>query len=143
MVHWGKWPVRQARRSTRSPRMKDHSLLRTVIVGFICAVPAYWFNAYSQMTLLGIHIYWILALLVLVASGWIYWAGRMSVIRVVVALCAGVMLGVAARIGFDVIRDPTTHNLLPFEILAALIITALSALTGTFLAGVGRRIMRG
>jgi len=125
------------------PRMKNHPLPWTLLIGFLCAVPAFWFNLYGGTTFLGIHIYWILSLSVLSASAWIYWTSGVPVPRVILLLCAGVMLGLAARIGYDLFRDPTTHNLLPFEIIAALIITAVSALTGTFLAGVARRIRRG
>jgi len=119
--------------------MKSFPLLRSILIGFLCAIPAYWLNAYNEMTLLGIHIYWILSLAVLVASAWISWKSRMSVARVVVTLCTGVMLGVSSRIGYDMIRDPTTHNLFPFEILATQVVAMVSAFTGTFLAGVFRR----
>ena len=110
------------------------------LAGLACGVMAYWLNPYNVMTVGGIHIYVILCLTVLGASILSAYRTERPALAIVRWVCSGAMAGVIGRILFDIARDPTTHNLFPFEIIATLVISVLSAVTGVFLARVIRRI---
>lgn len=110
-----------------------------LLAGLTCSILAFGFIPYGGTRLAGIHIYWILAGTVLAAAVWASFRIRLPAVRIVLWLCAGVVTGLFGRILFDMIQDPTTHNLLPFELVAASIIAGMAAGTGLFLAGVVRR----
>jgi hypothetical protein len=110
-----------------------------LLAGLTCGILAFGLTPYNVMHLAGIHIYWILAGTVLVSAVWTSFRMRMPAGHIILYLCAGVVTGLAGRIVFDLLRDPTTHNLFPFELVAATLITVMAAVTGVFLAGVVRR----
>ncbi len=55
------------------------------------------------------------------------------------AVAAGGPLAVVLRVIVEVVADPTSHNLWPFEIIIAGILTGPTALLGAFLGSLVRR----
>jgi hypothetical protein len=56
-------------------------------------------------------------------------------------LCASaVPAAVAARIAFDTVRDPASHNLWPFELVIAGLVGLAAALPGALAGGLLRRL---
>jgi hypothetical protein len=53
---------------------------------------------------------------------------------------AGILVPIIATIVVDTRRDPTSHNLLPFEILIGLVVGMPPALLGALLGGLTRRV---
>lgn len=45
----------------------------------------------------------------------------------------GVMLGMLSRIVSDILKDPSSHNLFPFELMIGLVIVLPAAFLGTYL----------
>lgn len=45
----------------------------------------------------------------------------------------GIMLGMLSKIFYDMIKDPSSHNLFPFELLLGLVIVLPAAFMGSFL----------
>ncbi len=66
-----------------------------------------------------------------------------SVLTVAGLVCAAMVSVVVVRIGVDVAADPTSHNLLPFEILIAAVIGfaegLIGALAGSAISFVSRK----
>jgi hypothetical protein len=45
----------------------------------------------------------------------------------------GVMLGMVSRIGADLVKDPSSHNLFPFELMIGLVTVLPAAFLGSYL----------
>jgi hypothetical protein len=63
--------------------------------------------------------------------------------RTVLVTGAAVPGAVFARVIVDTWRDPTSHNLWPFEIVIALVMGLAVTVLGTLLGSVVRRLFRG
>jgi hypothetical protein len=68
-------------------------------------------------------------------------SGRRSA-RVAWAIGAAVPAVVAARVVADTMRDPTSHNLWPFELVIAMLIGGAAALAGALIGGAVSRMWR-
>lgn len=75
---------------------------------------------------------WGVALAALVAR----WRLGLGVLTAALAAGAGVPAAVICKVAWDVVRDPTSHNLWPFEVAIALAVGAVPAIPGA-LAGWG------
>jgi len=114
--------------------MKNKVIILIILVGIIAGGFSYWFNPYSEMRFLGIHIYKLLAsgaflgslVLTLILNGKAW--------KIALLITGGVIIAIFCRIVFDIIIDSSTHNLFPFEIIIALFITGPSAFIGSYLA---------
>jgi hypothetical protein len=62
-------------------------------------------------------------------------------LRVVLVLAAAVPAAVMARVVVDTTRDPTSHNLWPFELVIAFAVGLAGAAPGTLLGSVFRRML--
>ena len=69
---------------------------------------------------------WFVALAACVAR----WRLGLGLLPAAVAAGAGVPLAVMGKVAWDVARDPTSHNLWPFEVAIALAVGAIPALAG-------------
>ena len=69
---------------------------------------------------------WAVALAALVAR----WRLGLGVLPAALAAGAGVPAAVLCKVAWDVARDPTSHNLWPFEVAIALAVGAVPAILG-------------
>ena len=69
---------------------------------------------------------WAVALAALVAR----WRLGLGVLPAALAAGAGVPVAVICKVAWDVVRDPTSHNLWPFEVAIALAVGAVPAILG-------------
>jgi hypothetical protein len=61
--------------------------------------------------------------------------------RVVLVLAAAVPAAVMARVVVDTTRDPTSHNLWPFELVIAFLVGLGGTVPGTLIGSVFRRLL--
>lgn len=61
--------------------------------------------------------------------------------RVVLVLAAAVPAAVMARVVVDTTRDPTSHNLWPFELVIAFLVGLTGTVPGTLIGSVFRRLL--
>jgi hypothetical protein len=54
--------------------------------------------------------------------------------EIALLITTGIMISIMCRIIFDGINDPSTHNLFPFEIIAALLFLSLRHLLKLFVS---------
>jgi uncharacterized membrane protein YccC len=114
--------------------MKNKAVIGVTLVGIIIGGLAYWFQAYGQMTVLGIHMWLIMSIGAFLGSLllMLFRNDKPPIIALLVIL--GVVLAVIARIIYDTIFwDATSHNLAPFEIILCGSITTPSAFAGAYL----------
>ena len=61
--------------------------------------------------------------------------------RVVLVVAAAVPTAVMARVVVDTTRDPTSHNLWPFELVIAFLVGLTGTVPGTLIGSVFRRML--
>jgi peptidoglycan/LPS O-acetylase OafA/YrhL len=61
--------------------------------------------------------------------------------RVVLVVAAAVPAAVMARVVVDTTRDPTSHNLWPFELVIAFLVGLTGTVPGTLVGSVFRRLL--
>src|SRR5439155_14171598 len=102
----------------------------------------YWLIPYSKLNLpdgvLGIGLAFLFVATVLARI----YSGR-SLFRVIAVLGSVVPAVVMLRVAADVARDPTSHNLWPFELVIALIVGAAVTVGGALLGSAGLRLSGG
>lgn len=106
-----------------------------ILIGVIIGAISYWFNPYNDLYFLGIHI-WILmgvgAFLGAILSRLLFLT---KTSKCALFLTLGILISVLLRIIYDItFWDPTSHNLAPFEIIIAALITLPASFLGSFLA---------
>jgi hypothetical protein len=62
-------------------------------------------------------------------------------LRVVLVLAAAIPVTVMARVVVDTTRDPTAHNLWPFELVIAFLVGLTGTVPGTLIGSVFRRML--
>lgn len=93
-------------------------LVWSISLGFITGISGFWFQPYNQLEVLGINIYLITAVLSAISAIIVvYIVENSPPLKTALLLVAGGLIAMTCRIIFDVIIDPATHNLLPFEYL--------------------------
>lgn len=117
-------------------------LVAAFLVGFFAVGLGYWPIPYSKVSLPN-SLYGIGLIVVGGAAGLTRVFSDNSFWRTVLVIGAAVPGAVFARVVFDGLRDPTSHNLWPFEILIALVVGLAVTLLGTLLGSVFRRLFRG
>lgn len=113
--------------------------------GFLAALLAvgvpYWQIPYNKLNLpnaiVGIGLLVVIAAAAL-ARGY---SGR-SFFRVVAVMGSAVPAVVLLRVLVDALRDPTSHNLWPVELVIATFVGGMAALAGTLLGNVVLRLSR-
>lgn len=114
--------------------MKNKVGIGITLVGLTIGGIAYWFQPYNQMTVLGLHIWLIMGIGAFLGSIVLILFLKGKPLKIAQFVTLGVALAVLARIIFDItFWDPTSHNLAPFEIIIAGIITFPSAIVGGYL----------
>ena len=117
-------------------------LVAAFLIGFFAVGLGYWPIPYSKLSLpdslygLGVIVVGGAAALTRALSDNRFW-------RTVLVTSAAVPGAVCARVIFDAWRDPTSHNLWPFEILIALVMGLAVTVLGALLGSLFRRLFRG
>jgi hypothetical protein len=108
--------------------------------GFLAVGIPYWATPYSKLNLpdavLGLQLL-VVGFSALVASA----ARAARLRRIVAVMAASVPAAVILRAIVDVLRDPTSHNLWPFELVIALAIGVMAALPGALLGVLATRLV--
>lgn len=113
--------------------MKKRMKLYITIIGIVCGALSYWFNPYNEMYLGKINIYYLMLSLAFFANiilGFVY---KKQFLKVPIYFCIGFIISVLGRIFFDISKDPSTHNLFPFEIIFVMIIIVPTSIIGSYL----------
>lgn len=113
--------------------MQPHAvcwLVAAFVIGFFAVGLPYWQIPYAKVslpnTLYGMGL---LVVGVLAAAARAF--GKARLLAVVLAVGAAVPAPILARIAVDTAKDPTSHNLWPFEFIIAAVIGVLCSSAGT------------
>jgi H+/Cl- antiporter ClcA len=114
----------------------------TIILGFLAGGLPLWPTPYNSIDLsnpefLGL---WIVA--GTIAGGFAAALSNLSMHRSAALLGAGFGMAVLARVLFETIQDPTTHNLWPFEVAIGVAVGLLAGVAGTLLVYLVRLIKK-
>jgi hypothetical protein len=122
--------------SAATPR--SCGLLWSFLAGFLVVGAPYWRIPYNKATsaaVMGGAI--LIGVVALIAR--LLVEARFS--RVVLVLAAAVPAAVMARVVVDTARDPTSHNLWPFEVVIAFMVGLAGALPGTLIGSMFRHML--
>jgi len=106
------------------------------IAGLVASGLAYWPPAYPKGP--SMELWFALGVLAGLVSGWVIRAGWRAPWF---SVTAGFVLAVMIRVGVEVTRGPTSHNLWPFEVGLALVWGLPSSIAGLALARLAQRIL--
>jgi hypothetical protein len=124
-----------------SPRQEQPSrssvgLLLVFLAGFLVVGVPYWRIPYNKATsahiMMGAILIGFIALIARIVVN-----GRFS--RIVLAVASAVPAAVMARVVIDTMRDPTSHNLWPFEMVIAFMVGLAGAVPGALIGSAIRR----
>jgi uncharacterized membrane protein YeaQ/YmgE (transglycosylase-associated protein family) len=114
--------------------MKNKIGIVTILVGIIIGGLAYWFQPYNRGTVFGINIRVIMSIGAFLGTLLLIIFLNEKPPKIALFVSLGVIIGVFARIIYDVtFWDSTSHNLFPFEIIISGIVTVPCAFTGVYL----------
>lgn len=114
--------------------MKNKIVILIILVGIMAGGLSYWFNPYNELSLLGISIYKLMGAGAFLGSLSLTLILNEKPWKIALLITTGIIIGIMCRIIFDGINDSSTHNLFPFEIIAALFISVPSAFIGSYLS---------
>ena len=121
--------------------MKKKAVLTATLAGLFIGGLSYWFQPYNQYQVFGIHVFWIMSIGSLIAAFILTMMQNSSPIKMSLYIALALVFAILARIIYDTMFwDSTSHNLVPFEIIPAGIISLVSALIGAYVA-VGIKIL--
>ena len=114
----------------KQPQLKQNWLLFTFIANFLAVGVLYWLIPYSKVNLPSALLEW--GLLLVGISALLLCAYKVtSFWRAIPIVGASVPAAVFARVVVDGVKDPTSHNLWPLELIIALLVGFLCALAGS------------
>jgi hypothetical protein len=114
--------------------VKNKIVKLIILVGIMVGGLSYWFNPYDELSLLGISIYKLMGAGAFLGSLSLTLILNKRPWEIAILITTGIMISIMCRIIFDGINDPSTHNLFPFEIIAALFISVPSEFIGSYLS---------
>jgi peptidoglycan/LPS O-acetylase OafA/YrhL len=121
---------------TVKPRARG--LLWSFLIGFLVVGVPYWRIPYNKATsaavMGGAILIGVVALIARVLTD-------ARFLRVVLVVAAAVPAAVMARVVVDTTRDPTSHNLWPFELVIAFLVGLAGTVPGTLIGSVFRRML--
>jgi uncharacterized SAM-binding protein YcdF (DUF218 family) len=113
--------------------MRNKVKIGNIAVGLTIGGIAYWFQAYNQLTIFGLHILLIMGVGTFIGSVLLMLYLKERPLKIAMLFSLGVALAVLARIIYDItFLDSTSHNLAPFEIIISGFITIPSAIAGVY-----------
>lgn len=109
---------------------------------FVAIGVPYWRIPYNRLDLPNALVGTGMVVLVAAAALTRAYTGRRSA-RVAAAIGSAVPAVVVARVVVDVMRDPTSHNLWPFEVVIAVLAGGAAGFAGGIAGGLISRLMQG
>jgi len=121
---------------------RERWTIATIFLGFIAGGVPLWLVPYHSIDLSSPEFLgrWIVA--GIIAGGFPAALSSLSMHRSAVLLGAGFGVAVLARVLFETIQDPTTHNLWPFEVAIGVAVGLLAGIAGTLLVYLVRLIKK-
>jgi len=104
-------------------------LVAAFVISFFAAGFPYWQIPYAKVSLPSI-LYGVGLLVVGVLAAAVRAVGKARLLAVILVVGAAVPAPILARIAVDTARDPTSHNLWPFEFIIAAVIDVLCSSAG-------------
>ncbi len=113
--------------------LKDKRSLATIGLAFLGAAITHWYIPYEQVSLIAksFIITWFVIAFVTGALGVMLM--KRAVRESSLLVTAGFVLAVFLRVIFEILKEPTSHNLWPFEILITILIALPASMLGAFL----------
>ena len=110
-------------------------LVAAFVVGFLAVGFPYWQIPYAKVslpdTLYGLGLL-VVSVLAAAARGF----GKARLLAVILVVGAAVPVAVLARVAFDTVKDPTSHNLWPLEFIIAAVVGLLCSSAGALVGSV-------
>lgn len=114
-----------------------------ILVGMFVGITTYWFVAYNEKSLMGIHIYILMSLEAFLGSFLLSFYFNKQPSQIAFLIYLGLILSITLRIIYDIsFWDSTSHNLAPIELFLFTLITLPPGFAGTYLAQFIRRWKR-
>ena len=104
-------------------------LVAAFVISFFAVGFPYWQIPYAKVSLPS-TLYGVGLLVVGVLAAAVRAVGKARLLAVILVVGAAVPTPILARIAVDTARDPTSHNLWPFEFIIAAVIGMLSSSAG-------------
>ena len=143
LSHYGRRRTTRLLRFSSKARMKDVKSLwlpLSVAASFLAVGIPYWWIPYGKVNLPsallgpGLIVVVISALLLRIYDVAALW-------RVIWMVGGSVALAVMTRVVVDGVRDPTSHNLWPFEVIIALVVGFACSASGAIVGGLIARLL--
>lgn len=116
-------------------------LVAAFVIGFFAVGLPYWQIPYAKVSLPS-TLYGPGLVVVGVLAAAARAVGKARLLAVILAVGAAVPAPILARIAVDTAKDPTSHNLWPFEFIIAAVIGALCSLSGALAGSVPALLSR-
>ena len=113
--------------------MKEKKNLVIIAVGFLVGIIGYWTTDVSEDRALYNTVFSIMGPGAFIGAIISTFYRKKSPLFNALMISVGVLLGILSRIFWDIIQDPTSHNLFPFELLISMAIVFPTATLGAFL----------
>ena len=120
-------------------RLLSPWLAAAFAVAFLTVGLPYWRIPYKQVSLPGNLIGFGL-LAVAAAAAVSRWRGRTSILATTLIVGAAVPCAVLARVALEVMSDPTSHNLWPFEVVFAAVPGLAASAVGVLIGSLFLRL---
>lgn len=107
--------------------------LPSIALGFVVGAVGYWTADFSVEGEFSKVIYSILGPGAFICSVISFSLRKKSPGFIALLISLGILLGMLSKIFYDIARDSSSHNMLPFELLLGLVIVLPAAFLGSFL----------
>lgn len=107
--------------------------LPSIALGFVVGAIGYWTADFSQKGEFSRVIYSFLGPGAFICSVISFSLRKRSPGFIALLISFGILLGMLSKILFDIARDSSSHDMLPFELLLGLVIVLPAAFLGSFL----------
>ena len=116
-------------------------LIATFVVSFFAVGIPYWQIPYAKVSLPStLYGTGLLVVVILAAAARAF--GKASLLAVILAVGGAVPAPILARVAVDTAKDPTSHNLWPFEFIIAAVLGALCSSAGALVGSLPARLSR-
>ena len=107
--------------------------LPSIALGFVVGAFGYWTADFSEDGEFARVIYSILGPGAVICSVISFAVRKKSPGFIALLISLGIVLGMLSKIGYDIAKDSSSHDMLPFELLLGLVIVLPAAFLGSFL----------
>ncbi len=113
--------------------MKKNKTLVIIAIGFLVGIIGYWKIDFSDDRALYNTAFKIMGPGAFIGAIISAFYRKKSPFLNTLMISLGVLLGMLSRIFWDILQDPSSHNLFPFELMIGLAIVVPAAFLGAFL----------